>query len=136
MTLSKEHLRQRIGVILLVCFPLGSLLAQPTNATAPIATLAELQTRINEHLGQPRFAPALWGVKIVSLDSGKELLEHNARKLFKPASNAKLFTGALALDWGEGTAWRRLVVMQRQGRRARARRVQRPAHNSPSPLGR
>ena len=98
MTLSKEHLRRRIGVILLVCFPLGSLLAQPTNATAPIATLAELQTRINEHLGQPRFAPALWGVKIVSLDSGKELLEHNAGKLFKPASNAKLFTGALALD--------------------------------------
>ena len=96
--LSKENVRLRIAVLLLLCFPLGSLLAQSTNATSPIATLAELQTRINEHLGQPRFASALWGVKIVSLDSGNTLFEHNAGKRFKPASNAKLFTGALALD--------------------------------------
>src|SRR5438445_11505978 len=94
----KENLRRRTVVLLLLCSPLCSLLAQSTNATSPIATLAELQTRINEHLGQPRFASALWGVNIVSLDSGKALLEHNAGKLFKPASNAKLFTGALALD--------------------------------------
>ena len=85
-------------VLLCVCFSFHSLHAQSTNASSPIATLAELQTRINEHLGQTRFASALWGVKIVSLDSGKALLEHNAGKLFKPASNAKLFTGALALD--------------------------------------
>ncbi len=85
-------------VLLLLCSPLGSLLAQSTNATSPIATLAELQTRINDHVGQPRFASALWGVKIVSLDSGKALFEHNAGKLLKPASNAKLFSGALALD--------------------------------------
>src|SRR6266550_3813177 len=83
---------------LLLCFALGSLLAQSANATPSVATLAELQTRIKEHLSQPRFAPALWGVKIVSLDSEKTLVEHNAEKLFKPASNAKLFTGALALD--------------------------------------
>src|SRR5712691_11639995 len=84
--------------LLLICFSLHSLLAQSTNATSPTTTLAELQTRINEQLSQPRFAAALWGVKIVSLDSGKALFEHNAGKLFKPASNAKLFTGALALD--------------------------------------
>ena len=94
----KENLRRRTVVLLLLCSPLGSLLAQSTNATSPIATLAELQTRINDHVGQPRFASALWGVKIVSLDSGKALFEHNAGKLLKPASNAKLFSGALALD--------------------------------------
>src|SRR2546425_2776958 len=55
----KENLRRRALVLLCVCFSLHSLLAQSTNAT-PIATLAELQTRINEHLGQTRFASALW----------------------------------------------------------------------------
>lgn len=61
-------------------------------------TLASLQSRLTEHLAQPRFAAAMWGVKIAVLDTGKSLFEHNAGKLLKPASNAKLFTGALALD--------------------------------------
>src|SRR3989475_4930965 len=94
----EAHLRRHILTLGLLCFPLCNLLAQSANAIPPIATLAELRTRINEHLGQSRFASALWGVKIVSLDSGKALFEHNAGKLFEPASNAKLFTGALALD--------------------------------------
>ena len=47
---------------------------------------------------QPRFNAALWGVKVVSLDTGKTLFEHNAQKLFSPASNSKLYTIALALD--------------------------------------
>ena len=40
----------------------------------------------------------MWGIKVVSLDTGLTLFETNAGKLLKPASNAKLFTGALALD--------------------------------------
>jgi serine-type D-Ala-D-Ala carboxypeptidase/endopeptidase (penicillin-binding protein 4) len=70
--------------------------AQETNQ-AP-QTLSELQQRIAAHLDQPRFAQAQWGVKIVSLDSGKIVFERNADKLLKPASNAKMFTAALALD--------------------------------------
>jgi D-alanyl-D-alanine carboxypeptidase/D-alanyl-D-alanine-endopeptidase (penicillin-binding protein 4) len=61
-------------------------------------TLASLQARLAEHLDQPRFAAAMWGVKVETLDSGKVLFERNACKLLKPASNAKLYTGALALD--------------------------------------
>ena len=57
-----------------------------------------LHSRLRDHLAQPRFAAAIWGVKIVSLDSGRTLFEENAGKLLKPASNAKLYTGALALD--------------------------------------
>jgi serine-type D-Ala-D-Ala carboxypeptidase/endopeptidase (penicillin-binding protein 4) len=49
-------------------------------------------------LDEPRFAQAQWGVKVVSLDSGQILFERNADKLLKPASNAKLYTAALALD--------------------------------------
>jgi D-alanyl-D-alanine carboxypeptidase/D-alanyl-D-alanine-endopeptidase (penicillin-binding protein 4) len=61
-------------------------------------TIEALAVRLNAHISQPRFAPAAWGVKIVSLDSGKTLFEHNPQKYFNPASNAKLYTAALALD--------------------------------------
>lgn len=61
-------------------------------------TLGSLRERIAAHLAQPRFAPAAWGVKIVSLDTGKTIFEHNPQKYFNPASNAKLYTAALALE--------------------------------------
>ena len=64
----------------------------------PPETLDSLRARIAAHIGQPRFAAAAWGIKIVSLDSGKTVFEHNPQKYFSPASNAKLFTAALALD--------------------------------------
>ena len=60
--------------------------------------LDSLQARLDEIVSQPQFAAATWGIKIASLDSGKVLFEHNARKLLKPASNAKLYTAALALE--------------------------------------
>ncbi len=61
-------------------------------------TVETLQKRINALIKQPRYASALWGVKVVSLDSGKTLFEHEAQKLYSPASNSKLYTMALALD--------------------------------------
>lgn len=61
-------------------------------------TLPALQARLDALLDQPRFAQAQWGVKVLSLDSGRTLFARNADKLMKPASNAKLFTAALALD--------------------------------------
>jgi D-alanyl-D-alanine carboxypeptidase/D-alanyl-D-alanine-endopeptidase (penicillin-binding protein 4) len=64
----------------------------------PPATLPELRQHLAEILSQPKYAAALWGVKIVSLDSGKTLFEHNPQNLFSPASNCKLYTVALALD--------------------------------------
>ena len=60
--------------------------------------LSSLRERIAAHIAQPRFAPAAWGVKIVSLDTGKTIFEHNPQKYFNPASNAKLYTAALALE--------------------------------------
>src|SRR5437867_10230511 len=63
-----------------------------------VATLDELQKSLKEHVSQPRFAAALWGVKIVASDSGKTVYEYNSQKLLSPASNSKLYTVALALD--------------------------------------
>jgi serine-type D-Ala-D-Ala carboxypeptidase/endopeptidase (penicillin-binding protein 4) len=60
--------------------------------------LPALQARLAALLDQPRFAQAQWGVKVVSFDSGQTLFERNADKLLQPASNAKLYTAALALD--------------------------------------
>src|SRR5689334_18292331 len=74
-------------------------MASPWQSAAPqTETVEALAARLSAHISQPRFAPAAWGVKIVSLDSGKTLFEHNPQKYFNPASNAKLYTAALALD--------------------------------------
>ncbi|HEX5354092.1 MAG TPA: D-alanyl-D-alanine carboxypeptidase/D-alanyl-D-alanine-endopeptidase [Rhodanobacteraceae bacterium] len=71
---------------------------QPTvtrpTASVPPVTLA---ANIDAYIGQPQFARADWGIAVHSLDSGKVLYRHNADRLFVPASNAKLFTAALAL---------------------------------------
>lgn len=57
-----------------------------------------LRARIAAHISQPRFGPASWGIKIASIDTGKTIFEHNPQKYFNPASNAKLYTAALALE--------------------------------------
>lgn len=72
-----------------------SAISQPVAAPT---TLADLQQQLSNHVSHPRFATAMWGVKVVSLDSRKTLFEQNAGKLFSPASNCKLYTVALALD--------------------------------------
>lgn len=66
--------------------------------TVSTADLSGLREQIENHLAQPRFSTALWGVKIVSLDSGTAIFEDHADRLMSPASNTKLYTAALALD--------------------------------------
>jgi len=77
-------------------------------------TLEQLRDRIEAHLVQPRFSGAIWGVKIVSLDSGKIIFEHYADRLMSPASNSKLYTAALALD-RLGGAYRFATPVYAQG---------------------
>jgi D-alanyl-D-alanine carboxypeptidase/D-alanyl-D-alanine-endopeptidase (penicillin-binding protein 4) len=67
-------------------------------AAQAVPTLEDLRRQIDAHVTQPRFAPALWGVKVASLETGRTLYEHHADRLLSPASNSKLYTGALALD--------------------------------------
>jgi D-alanyl-D-alanine carboxypeptidase/D-alanyl-D-alanine-endopeptidase (penicillin-binding protein 4) len=92
------HPRQLLKALALLLLGATVALGQQAPAGNPPANLAELRERLTAHLSQPRFAAANWGVQIVSLDTGKNLFSHNAGKLFMPASNAKLYTGALALD--------------------------------------
>lgn len=67
-------------------------------ADAGPETIAALRERILAHVTQPRFARAYWGLHVVSLETGRVLFTANADKWFVPASTAKLFTAALALD--------------------------------------
>lgn len=88
------------AVTFLLLLSFNSILAQQPAAqqTGQPETYEALAARLAAHIAQPRFAPAAWGVKVVSLDSGKTIFEHNPEKYFSPASNAKLYTCALALD--------------------------------------
>jgi D-alanyl-D-alanine carboxypeptidase/D-alanyl-D-alanine-endopeptidase (penicillin-binding protein 4) len=61
-------------------------------------SLAELQARISGVLRKPELAPAMIGIKVMSLETGEVLFEQNAEKLLRPASNLKLYTVAAALD--------------------------------------
>lgn len=84
---------RRIISLALILF----VFAVPLQAQAP-KTLAELQTRISEILAKPELAPAMIGVKVVSLENGRIVFEDNAGKLLRPASNMKIYTVAAALD--------------------------------------
>jgi D-alanyl-D-alanine carboxypeptidase/D-alanyl-D-alanine-endopeptidase (penicillin-binding protein 4) len=68
-----------------------------TNIIAP-KTVDELQKRISGIVDERRYAAGEWGIKVISLDSGQTLYEHNAEELLQPASNSKLYTMAMVLD--------------------------------------
>jgi D-alanyl-D-alanine carboxypeptidase/D-alanyl-D-alanine-endopeptidase (penicillin-binding protein 4) len=77
----------------IVALPVAAFAANAADP-APQPTLA---ANIDAFIAQPRFAAAAWGIKIMSLDSGRVIYEHDANKLMVPASTGKLFTAALAL---------------------------------------
>jgi D-alanyl-D-alanine carboxypeptidase/D-alanyl-D-alanine-endopeptidase (penicillin-binding protein 4) len=73
-----------LGLLLLACV-----------ARVGAASLDEQITRLIDTA--PAARSAFWGIQIVDLNSGHTLYARNADRLFVPASNAKLFTIALAL---------------------------------------
>ena len=72
--------------------------ARIRQAATTTQTLPELQARISQILQKAELAPAMVGIKVTSLDTGRVLFEQNANKLLRPASNMKLYSVAAALD--------------------------------------
>jgi len=75
--------------------------AQPTASPTPTPTpqtLSYLRSRIGGILADSMLRRGRIGLKIVSLSSGKVVIERNADKYFMPASNMKSFTVATAID--------------------------------------
>lgn len=70
--------------------------ASSTAASAPL-TRPQLRAMLDSLVRAPAFRSAQWGILIVDPAAGDTLYSHNAGKLFMPASNQKLLTGATAL---------------------------------------
>lgn len=84
---------------LLPCVLIASACARaPQPAPLPRPTPVEaLRSAIDSMVGDPKFRNAHWGLLIVDPTSGDTLYSRNAGKLFMPASNQKLVTGAVSL---------------------------------------
>jgi D-alanyl-D-alanine carboxypeptidase/D-alanyl-D-alanine-endopeptidase (penicillin-binding protein 4) len=96
MNLASLRLALRINV---ACLVLAMFAAAPVHADEPTtATVQQLASAIDAQIDDPRFASASWGIAVVSLDTGRTLYAHDARRLLQTASTAKLYTAALVLD--------------------------------------
>src|SRR5690349_2753830 len=58
----------------------------------PVAAQDTLAARIQKVMDRPEFARANFGIEFYALDTGKIVYEHNAKKLFVPASTTKLLS--------------------------------------------
>ena len=67
------------------------------HAGASPGTRAELRRAIDSMVAMPKFSNAHWGIVIVDPERGDTIYSRNAGKLFMPASNQKIVTGAVAL---------------------------------------
>lgn len=93
-----SHARLELpAIVLFVAILLPVAAGQSVGRPVP-ATLDALRNQLDAHVGAPRFTSALWSVKIVSLETGRTWFEHGPERLMSPASNTKLYVGALALD--------------------------------------
>jgi D-alanyl-D-alanine carboxypeptidase/D-alanyl-D-alanine-endopeptidase (penicillin-binding protein 4) len=68
------------------------------SAAQPSAGSVPLREKVRQYISQPAFDSAVWGIHVISLSDGGTLVEHHPGKLIKPASVAKLFTAAMAMD--------------------------------------
>jgi serine-type D-Ala-D-Ala carboxypeptidase/endopeptidase (penicillin-binding protein 4) len=94
-----RRLKNAVHLHLLVAFCLGlGALNVPGAQTNSFSSHEELAQKLEQFVQLPRFQSSQWGIQIKSLDTGKVIFEHDAQKRLKPASNNKLYTGALALE--------------------------------------
>lgn len=67
--------------------------------SAPLLLADGLDDRIVAvAMNSPAAMRGFWGAMVVDLGTGRTVYDRNARKLFVPASNQKLFSSAVALE--------------------------------------
>lgn len=95
------------------CAPAAATLPAPAPApgVATSAPRAALAAALDSIFEDTLFATANWGVVVRSLDTGETLYRRNGGKLFVPASNMKIVTGAAALEaLGPEHRWRTAIA--------------------------
>jgi serine-type D-Ala-D-Ala carboxypeptidase/endopeptidase (penicillin-binding protein 4) len=75
----------------------------------------ELAKHVGEVIGEERFRTAHWGILVVDAATGATVYEHQADKLFAPASVTKLFSVAAAMD-ALGADYRFITPIYAQGK--------------------
>ena len=102
------------AVLLAACATTRASAPAPVATAAPAAVTpalpdarADFRRAVDSMVADPQFANAHWGILVVNPRSGDTLYSHNAGKLFMPASNQKIVTGAVALaELGPDYRWR------------------------------
>ncbi|MGH7717901.1 MAG: D-alanyl-D-alanine carboxypeptidase/D-alanyl-D-alanine endopeptidase [Gemmatimonadaceae bacterium] len=90
---------------------LGCAAASPSTEIRPASQRQALRAAIDSMVESPRFRNAHWGVLIVDPLRGDTIYSRNAGKLFLPASNMKIVTGAVALaELGSDFRFRTMVA--------------------------
>ena len=94
---SVQPVNRRVEKLILKLGIIGFALFASAAASAA-ADFSSLRSQLTDAVADPRFKHAQLGMKVVSLTDNSTIFDHDGEKLLKPASNAKLFAGALALD--------------------------------------
>src|SRR5687767_14540399 len=81
------------AAVLAACAPTLPLTITPT----PARQRADLRWWIDSAVAAPEFRSATWGILVVDPERGDTVVSYNPAKLFMPASNMKIITGAVAL---------------------------------------
>ena len=79
-----------LALAFLFCGATLGWLAESEPAKSNAEPRAALEDRLAAYLAQPRFSSAAWGVKVVSLETGKTLFEHQSHKLLNRRRMQKL----------------------------------------------
>src|ERR1700730_3343800 len=95
--LEEPVLRNHSRKLFVSCVATALLLLLPRMPRASAQSSATLAERIQKVMDRPEFARANFGIKFVSLDTGKVLFSLNSNKLFVPASTTKLLTEGTVL---------------------------------------
>lgn len=85
----------------------------------PPTTAAVLQGMVDSVLASPMWRNARWGLLVVDAERGDTLVSNDADRLFMPASNEKLLTGAIAMQvLGPAYRWHTPVLLHGRQRGA------------------